>query len=77
VPKDRFTWGYAENVYGNDFDKTLVSNKLDISNAVDSLGNAVNLPHIRFIKVQTGVFQQAGWTNEVSSEVRGAKDLRK
>jgi hypothetical protein len=76
VPTDRFTWGYAENVFGTDYEKTVGGNKLDISNAVDSLGNAVNLPHIRFIKVQTGVFQQAGWTNEVSSEVRGAKDLR-
>jgi len=37
----------------------------------------VNLPHIRFIKIQTAVFQQAGWLNEVSTEVRGAKDLRK
>jgi len=77
VPKDRFTWGYAENLYGNDFDKTLFANKLDISNAVDAEGKSVNLKSIRFIKVQTGVFQQAGWTNEVSSEIRGAKDLRK
>ena len=77
VPKDRFTWGYAENVYGTDYEKTVGGNKLDISNAVDSLGNAVNLSSIRFIKVQTGVFQQAGWTNEISSEVRGAMDLRK
>jgi hypothetical protein len=77
VPNDRFKWGYAENVYGTDYEKTIGGNKLDISNAVDSLGNAVSLPHIRFIKVQTGVFQQAGWTNEVSSEIRGAKDLRK
>jgi len=76
VPKDRFIWGYAENLYGTDYDNTTGANKLDISNAVDSLGHAVVLPHIRFIKVQTGVLQQAGWTNEVSSEIRGAKDLR-
>ena len=77
VPKDRFLWGYAENMSGTDYDKTIDANKLDISNAVDSVGHAVNLPHIRFVRIQTGVFQQAGWTNEVSSEVRGAKDLRK
>ena len=75
VPDDRFTWGYAENVYGQDFDSVSNGNKLDISNAVDSLGNPVTLNKIRFIKVQTAVFQQAGWLNEVSSEIRGAKDL--
>ena len=76
VPKDRFTWGYAENNYGTDFVSASYSNQLDISNAVDVDGKPVNLTHIRFIKVQTGVFQQAGWTNEVSSEVRGAKELK-
>jgi hypothetical protein len=77
VPPARFTWGYVKNNNGTDYDATAGANKFDISNAVDSLGNAVNLPEIRFIKVQTGVFQQAGWLNEVSTEVRGAKDLRK
>jgi hypothetical protein len=77
VPKDKFSWGYAENMYGTDYDSNVAANKLDISNALDAAGNPVNLTSIRFIKVQTGVFQQAGWTNEVSSEVRGAKDLRK
>ena len=76
VPHDRFVWGYAENVFGTDYETTIGGNKLDISNAVDSLGNAVHLTDIRFIKVQTAVFQQAGWLNEVSSEIRGAKDLR-
>lgn len=77
VPSSLFTWGYAKNLNGTDYDSDLGANKFDISNAVDSLGNAVNLPHIRFIKIQTAVFQQAGWLNEVSTEVRGAKDLRK
>ncbi len=77
VPPTLFTWGYAKNLYGTDYDSDLGANKFDISNAVDSLGNAVNLPNIRFIKIQTAVFQQAGWLNEVSTEVRGAKDLRK
>jgi len=75
VPKDRFTWGYAENLSGSDYDTTIGANKLDISNAVDASGNSINLKNIRFIKVQTAVFQQAGWTNEVSAEVRGAKSL--
>jgi hypothetical protein len=76
VPYDRFKWGYAENLYGTDFESVVGGNKLDISNAVDSFGNTVNLTDIRFIKIQTAVFQQAGWLNEVSSEIRGAKDLR-
>lgn len=75
VPKDRYTWGYAENLYGTDYNVTSGTNKLDISNAVDAAGNSVNLKSIRFIKVQTAVFQQAGWTNEVSAEVRGARAL--
>ena len=77
VPQDRFAWGYAKNLYGTDYDSTLGANKFDISNAVDSVGNTVSLTDIRFIKIQTGVLQQAGWLNEVSTEVRGAKDLRK
>ena len=72
-----FTWGYAENNSGTDYISSTGANQLDISNAVDSSGKSVKLSSIRFIKVQTAVFQQAGWTNEVSSEVRGAKDLRK
>jgi len=77
VPQSRFTWGYAKNLYGTDYDSAVGANKFDIANAVDSLGNAVVLSNIRFIKVQTAVFQQAGWLNEVSTEIRGAKDLRK
>ena len=77
VPSTLFSWGYAKNLNGTDYDSELGANSFDISNAIDSLGNAVNLPHIRFIKVQTAVFQQAGWLNEVSTELRGAKDLRK
>ncbi len=77
VPTTLFTWGYAKNLYGNDYNADLGANKFDISNAVDSVGNSVYLPHIRFIKIQTAVFQQAGWLNEVSTEIRGAMDLRK
>ncbi|NDV46837.1 hypothetical protein D0T49_07225 [Paludibacter sp. 221] len=75
VPAHLFKWGYAENNRGEDYDKGVKSNRFDISNAIDEKGNSVKLEHIRFIKVQTAVFQQAGWLNEVSSEVRGARDL--
>jgi hypothetical protein len=76
VPTDRFTWGYAENNFGTDYDLASGSNKLDISNAIDSVGNTIYLPNIRFIKIQTAVFQQAGWTNEVSAEIRGAREIK-
>jgi len=77
VPDGRFTRGYVKNQDGTDYDSTAGANKFDISNAVDASGNSVNLSCIRFIKVQTAVLQQAGWLNEVSTEVMGAKDLRK
>jgi hypothetical protein len=73
VPANTYTWGYAENMQGTDYDSDAGSNKLDISNAIDAQGNAVNLTQIRFIKIQSAVFQQAGWLNEVSPELRGAK----
>ena len=76
VPSDRFTWGYVENNFGTDYDFNRGSNKLDISNAIDSVGNTIYLPNIRFIKIQTAVFQQAGWTNEVSAEIRGAREIK-
>jgi len=76
VPAGKFEWGYAENNSGTDYDKENGSNKLDISNAVDPQGNSVSLSHIRFIKIQSAVFQQAGWLNEVSPEVTGAKEIK-
>jgi hypothetical protein len=70
-----FSWGYAE-CYGNqDYNSDLKANLFDISNAVDAEGNAVNLSGIRFIKIQSAVFQVAGWLNEISTEVSGAADL--
>ncbi|TVR04730.1 MAG: hypothetical protein EA403_04545 [Spirochaetaceae bacterium] len=78
---DRHTWGYAENYSGTDLrtlpfgTTTRTANVFDIGNAVDGDGNPVSLPSIRFIKIQTGVFQIAGWLNEVSTEVSGAVSL--
>jgi hypothetical protein len=51
-----FTWGYAENAAGTDFNSTYKGNEFNISNAVDDNGNQVTLSSIRFVKVQTGVF---------------------
>jgi len=76
VPAGKYKWGYAENNSGDDYDATTGSNKLDISNAMDESGNTVSLPNIRFLKVQTAVLQQAGWVNEVSAELRGAREIK-
>ncbi len=74
---DRFSWGYAENYGGDDYADLddYSANRFDISDAIDSDGNHVELAGIRFIRVQTGVFQQAGMLNEISTEIRGAADL--
>lgn len=70
-----FTYGYAE-CYGNtDYNNNLKANLFDISNAIDSSGNPVVLTGINFIKVQSGIFQIAGWLNEISTEISGAADL--
>lgn len=70
-----FTWGYAENSKGTDYNNSLKGNELDISNAVDANGNTVNLSSIRFVKIQSAVFQQAGWINDISPEIFGIGDL--
>ena len=70
-----FTSGYAECYNNLDYNISLKANFFDISNAVDKAGNPVNLTGITFIKVQSGVFQIAGWLNEVSTEISGAADL--
>ena len=75
VRPDLFTFGYAECYENTDYDSNLKANHFDISNAVDGSGNPVILTGINFIKVQSGVFQIAGWLNEVSTEISGAADL--
>ncbi|MEE4257625.1 MAG: T9SS type A sorting domain-containing protein [Bacteroidales bacterium] len=47
----------------------------DISWAVDSLGNYVELDSIHFIKVQTGMMGDLGWLGEISTEITGAVDV--
>jgi len=70
-----FSFGYAECYFNLDYNNSLKANLFDISNAVDKSGTPVTLPGITFIKVQSGVFQIAGWLNEVSPEISGAVDL--
>jgi hypothetical protein len=70
-----FKYGYAECYDNQDYNATLKANFLDISSAVNADGVPVSLASIRFIKVQSSVFQVAGWLNEISTEVSGAADL--
>ncbi len=44
----------------------------DISWAVDSDGNYVDLDKIHFIKIQTAISANGGWLGEVSTEITGA-----
>lgn len=70
-----FRFGYAECYSNDDYNDKLKANFLDISSAVDGSGLPANLTKINFIRVQSGVFQIAGWLNEVSTEISGAADI--
>lgn len=65
-----YEFGYADNAPNND-----EASNIDISWAVDSSGRYVKLPGVDFMKIYTGVNQEAGWLGEVSTEVAGAYDL--
>lgn len=65
-----FAWGYADN-YPNAREEA----SIDIDWAVDQVGNKVQLPGVDFIKIYTGLNQEAGWLGETSTEVAGAIDL--
>lgn len=66
-----FPWGYVDN-HPNDNEDL---NSFDISWAVDSEGNPVNLPGADFIRVYTGLNQYCGWIGETSTELSRAADL--
>ena len=72
-----FKWGYADNI-GEDnfsFHGFTNCNRFRISDAIDSNGTPVDLDFIDFVKIQTGVFSEAGWLGEISTEVLGIVDL--
>ncbi|MBD0777616.1 hypothetical protein HPE56_07415 [Maribacter sp. ANRC-HE7] len=73
VSIDALEWGYVDN-----FDaeySTYGGNALEIDWAVDADGNVVDLKGIDFVKVYSGVQENAGWLGEVSTEIKGASDL--
>lgn len=65
-----FPWGYADNhPNGNEL------SQFNIDWAVDDEGNSIYLSCIDFVKVYTGINQQAGTLGETSTEISGACDL--
>lgn len=63
-------WGYADNKPN---DSPLC--EFDLDAAVDSEGKKVVLSEIDFVRVYTGVNQNAGWVGEISAEIAGAANL--
>lgn len=77
-PQYWVTYRYASDSYGYadaapNSDDTYTT--FDLDWAVDKKGNPVNLDHADFIRIQTGVLQQCGWTGETSTEVAGLVNL--
>lgn len=62
-------WGYADNLPNNAY------KGFSIDWAVDGDGNQVELTHIDFVKVHTGILQNLGWIGEESTEIAGGEDL--
>jgi hypothetical protein len=65
-----FDWGYADN-WSNSDERA----QIDIDWAVDKDGNPVKLSGIDFIKVHTGVSEQAGWLGQLATVISGFIDL--
>lgn len=71
-PQYWLTYRYADDAYGyadaapNSDER---GNSFDLDWAVDTHGNAVHLERADFIRIQTAVLQQCGWTGETSTEV--------
>jgi hypothetical protein len=63
--------GYAD-CHPND---SVARCSFDIDWAVTAEGNPIGLPCVDFVRVYTGVFQQCGWTGEISTEISHARDL--
>lgn len=66
----KFRYGYADNEIN-----TADESAIDISWAVNSKGQKVNLPGVDFIKIYTGVNQENGWLGECSTEITSIEDL--
>lgn len=66
-----FEFGYADNISiakGGDL--------LELDNAIDGQGKAVQLVGIDFIKIQTGAVADLGWVGEFSTELSSVQDAQ-
>ena len=71
-----FAWGYTDSWSTGDNYADNMYNSFDISWAVNSTGQTVNLVTIDFVKVYTGQNEKGNtMLGEISTEVRGAADL--
>ncbi|MNS12082.1 hypothetical protein D3C72_436370 [compost metagenome] len=68
-----YKYGYVDN-YSDEY-KAKKYNSFDISWAIDSKGNKVQLSAIDFVKVYNGMNQDGGWLGEASTEVSGAANI--
>ena len=66
-----FEYGYAD-CHPND---SIARCSFDIDWAVTDEGKPIYLPCVDFVRIYTGVFQQCGWTGEISTEISHARDL--
>jgi len=63
-------WGYADNrPNASEF------SNFNLDWAVDTKGLSVPLDSVHFVRVYTGVNQNAGWVGELSTEITGAENL--
>lgn len=62
-----YDWGYADNASTKDCEDAV--NSFDIANAIDAMGQSVELDYIDFVKVQSAVQSKSGWLGELSTEV--------
>lgn len=72
-----FPWGYVDNLPNNPAkrpEEGFYNPGFKIDWAVDEHGNHVNLTHIDFIKIYSGLNQYCGWLGETSTEVTGGID---
>jgi len=63
-------WGYADNKPNS---SELC--QFDLDWAVDKDGKSIKLLYADFIRIYTGVNQNAGWVGELSTEITGAENL--
>jgi len=88
ITSGNYPFGFADNMKrninysgwepDNPYTKTIEGtggDAFDISWAVDSNGDYIELDKINFIKIQTAVNKVAGWLGELSSEVTGIVDV--